>query len=167
MTETTDRNFLGIPVKGDINRGATRVPQRALTEFGLLLTGVLSDSTIVSLGWRQYTPYFNDGDPCIFRVGTPWVRTTDTAQTDSEDYEDDDEDDDDAEHWVMFRTIGHIDYRSKEYVGPDRERYDRVAALTDAIERGEFDDVLLDAFGDHAIVKITRDGITVDFYDHD
>ena len=22
-----------------------------------------------SVSWRQYTPYFNDGDPCYFRVG--------------------------------------------------------------------------------------------------
>lgn len=25
--------------------------------------------SIYSVSWRQYTPYFNDGDPCYFRVG--------------------------------------------------------------------------------------------------
>ena len=28
-----------------------------------------SHSNIKAIGWTQYTPYFNDGDECIFRVG--------------------------------------------------------------------------------------------------
>src|ERR1700674_1049946 len=25
--------------------------------------------SIENISWTQYTPYFNDGDPCVFRVG--------------------------------------------------------------------------------------------------
>lgn len=27
---------------------------------------------IHALSWRQYTPYFNDGDPCVFGVREPY-----------------------------------------------------------------------------------------------
>jgi len=35
--------------------------------------GILFDEfeEIVAVRWRQYTPYFNDGDPCVFRVNEP------------------------------------------------------------------------------------------------
>ncbi len=42
-----------------------------------------------------------------------------------------------------------------------------MSALGDAIESEAFNDVLLDAFGDHAKVRFRRTGITVDSYSHD
>lgn len=44
--------------------------------------------------WSQFTPYFNDGDPCIFRINGPIFVTQnfDTKNLrDSYEYEDDDE----------------------------------------------------------------------------
>jgi hypothetical protein len=73
---TPTRNFLGIPIDGEISRGDKRTPQRPLSELEPLIRAVLDDDTIHSFGWRQYTPYFNDGDACVFRVGEVWVRTT-------------------------------------------------------------------------------------------
>lgn len=46
-------------------------------------------------------------------------------------------------------------------------RHERCAALAYAIESGAFDDVLLEAFGDHARVTVRRDRIVVDEYSHD
>ena len=33
-----------------------------------------ANPTIAAVKWAQYTPYFNDGDPCIFRVGDPQIK---------------------------------------------------------------------------------------------
>lgn len=163
-------NFLGIPVHGDITKGADRVEQKPIEELQPILQAVLDDPTIVEFGWRQYTPYFNDGEPCAFGVHGTWVRTT--ADTDVEDeYE--------LEMW-SHRSLGKVTTQWAEnvvngrrektgetYEGPDRARYDRCKALERAVEGGHFENVLLEAFGDHARVTVRRDGIEIEFYEHD
>lgn len=166
---TTQKNFLGIPVEGDITPGATRVEQKPIEELQPILQAVLDDPTITEFGWRQYTPYFNDGDPCEFSAHGLWVRTTD----------DKDADEDELEMWG-HRTLGKVTTtwvddpttnrrvpESETYEGPDRARYDRCKALEKAVEGGAFEVVLLEAFGDHAEVTVRRDGIEVEFYSHD
>ncbi|WP_033307382.1 hypothetical protein RFN58_07095 [Streptomyces iakyrus] len=162
---TSGRNFLGIPVQGDITPGATRVEQKPIEELQPILQAVLDDPAIVEFGWRQYTPYFNDGDPCEFSVHGTWVRTTDDA----------DAEEDELEMWG-HRSLGKIPGRRDEttgewvkdpYEGPDEARYHRCKALEKAVEGGAFEVVLLEAFGDHANITVRRDGIEVEFYDHD
>ena len=164
-------NFLGIPVHGDITRGACRVEQKPIEDLQPILQAVLDDPTIVEFGWRQYTPYFNDGAPCTFSVHGTWVRTT----------ADEDADEDDLEMWghcSLGTTTGGewVDdpdqpgRRKKvgeQYEGPDEDRYRRCKALEAAVEGGAFENVLLDAFGDHATVTVRRTGIEVEFYSHD
>lgn len=197
---TTDqhRNFLGIPIEGDITRGERRVAQRPLSDLAPLIRAVLDDPTMHSFGWTQYTPYFNDGDACIFSVGEPWFKTVDDArkagQLDEneegyawlgkehgegeDDEEDDDTDYDDLDSFTLTTYgDGHPSLGKREgtgwaaepgaYVGPDEARYDRVYALNTAINSGAFEDVFLEAFGDHCSVVVTATGITVDEYSHD
>jgi hypothetical protein len=159
-------NFLGIPVIGDITQGANRVDQKPIEEFQPTLQAVLDDPTVVEFGWRQYTPYFNDGEPCEFSVYGTWVRTT--ADEDVED---------EYELEVgNHRTLGTRPFRKSPesgkyetcpYEGPDEARFDRCRALMSALEGGSFEHVLIEAFGDHATVTVRRDGIEVEFYDHD
>jgi hypothetical protein len=170
---TQTKNFLGIPVEGDISKGDKRVPQRPLSELEPLIRAVLDDPTMKAFGWTQYTPYFNDGDPCVFSVGTSWFLTVEDPDLD--DVEDTDTYEVDyGEH----PTLGKRDYEyhgswpdrqrvDLGYTGPDEARYDRVRALSAAINGGAFEDVLLEAFGDHASVRVTAQGITVDTYEHD
>jgi hypothetical protein len=170
-------NFLGIPVEGDIQHPDKKTPQRPLSELEPLLRAVLDDPTIDSFGWTQYTPYFNDGDPCVFHVGEPWFRTKGdpAVKADSNDEDEDYDEDDDEEHGVGYGhpTLGNRDFDyvngarvEKPYVGPDEARYDRCVALAEAVDSGAFDDVLLESFGDHCRVKVTSAGITVDEYSH-
>lgn len=44
---TTDTNFLGMPVSGDITQGSTRVEQKPLEELAPLFQAVLDDPTIL------------------------------------------------------------------------------------------------------------------------
>lgn len=150
--------------------GEARVVQRPLSDLEPVLRAVLADEEIVSFGWTQYTPYFNDGDRCVFGLGEPWFRTTADDPRD----EDSDEDDEDVLMLSMHPTLApeRYDRVSRQVVRVERdaetiERYARCQALGDALETGEFDDVLLDAFGDHAHVRISRSGIVVDEYRHD
>lgn len=176
---TTTNSFLGILVEGDIVRRDPKIKQRPLEEFAPILQAVLDDESIVEFGWHQYTPHFNDGDPCEFGVGSPWFRTVqNVAASKPADGEDDGEDD--GETWQLElcsnTTLGERrrtwnrekkDWEYGDYVGTDAARYDRCQALKDAMGSGAFDEVLLAAFGDHAEVTVKRDGIQVDFYSHD
>lgn len=166
-------NFLGIPVKGDITGSERRTEQKPLSELEPLMRAVLDDPTMKAFGWSQYTPYFNDGDPCTFRVGTPWFLTVDDPDVD--DVEDTySYEIDYSEHPSLGKTEDTYEgvwpdrkVVSSIYTGPDEERYKRVRALSAAINGGAFEDVLLEAFGDHAEVVVRPSGIRVDFYSHD
>jgi hypothetical protein len=165
MTKTTT-NFLGIPVEGDINKGSKSTPPKPLSELEPLMRAVLDDPTMKAFGWNQYTPYFNDGDPCVFSMSEPWFLTD--ADPDPDDVEDRYEFSVGSSHPSLGKR--EYDWTNKvdlPYDGPDEQRYDRVAALARAIESGAFNDVLLEAFGDHAEVRISASGITVDTYHHD
>lgn len=161
-------NFLGITINGDITRGSTRVEQRPIEELAPIMQAVLDDQAIAAFGWTQYTPYFNDGDPCEFGVHTCWVRTVDDDPDTNDRW--------DLEMGSNHPTLGGRGYRYSStagtyvdtpYEGPDEARYDRCLALSQAVEGGAFENVLLESFGDHAEVTVTRDGITVEVYDHD
>jgi hypothetical protein len=157
--------FLGIPVEGEITRGDKRAEQRPLAEFAPLMQAVLDDPLIEEFGWHQYTPYFNDGDPCVFSAYGAWVHTAEKTDSDI----------DDEEQQLDYHPVIGIkrwDEKSRSYARvkqtPEHSAaYNRVKELSDAIEGGHFDDVLLDAFGDHAMVIVKKDSITVEFYEHD
>lgn len=177
-------SFLGIPVEGDIFKADKRVPQRPLSELEPLIRAVLADEYIHSFGWTQYTPYFNDGEPCVFSVGDPWFRTVDDVKAKAPDADEDDEDYDGEDRYGIgyggHPTLGEQDWEYDNprdwenrrkiygpYRGERQESFQVCAALSDAVNSGAFEDVLLEAFGDHAKVTVRASGITVDTYEHD
>lgn len=172
----TTTSFLGIPVDGDIVRPDRRVKQRPLGEFTPLVQAVLDDQFVTEFGWRQYTPYFNDGDPCVFGAHGLWVRTVvDSGSRDGSDRDGEDEDADRDQLDLDYHpTLSPRRWNEKAARFEDVElapqkaaSYARCKALADAIDSGAFDEVLLEAFGDHADIAVKRDGITVEFYEHD
>ncbi|MGR7002790.1 hypothetical protein ACU686_40405 [Yinghuangia aomiensis] len=160
------KNFLGIPVTGRINPGSTRVDQRPIEELQPIMQAVLDDPTIIEFGWTQFTPYFNDGEPCEFGVSGFWVRTDADA-----DVDDTYELETDYQHPSLGKAGRRWDEEARTFVdlpyeGPDEARYRRCDALDTAIEGGAFENVLHAAFGDHAQITVRRDGIQVDAYSH-
>lgn len=160
------KSFLGVPVKGDISRTEKRTQQKPLEDLAPLFEAVLSDPLIQSFGWTQYTPYFNDGDPCIFRVNAPYFRTV--------------QDGDESDRWALeidygrHPTLGGAETEwknglrvEKAYEGDHETTYRACRALNAALQSGSFDDVLQGNFGDHATITVSREGIEVEFYEHD
>lgn len=180
-TTTPERNLLGIPIIGDI-QGSTVPTQRPIEDLAPLLQAVLDDPGIEEFGWRQYTPYFMDGDPCVFGIGDIWFLSPEDADDEADQKERREDPYMWAEHHYLHGergfaetlTTGHWDTEKNRWVSEDvpnphydQDRYDRLDALTDAIGSGQFNNALLNAFGDHAIVTINRDNITVEFYEHE
>lgn len=107
-----------------------------------------------SFTWRQYTPYFNDGDPCIFRTIPPgeYDEESDIILTDKNDY--------------------YVSYLYDNAVAQDRAMYKKYKSLKDDLSDlwsiiNQYDDILEKEFGEHSEVKVTHTSIDVTYYDHD
>lgn len=191
MTDDIKRNFLGIPISGDINEGSSRVEQLPREDFEAIVLQVLNNEFFVDFGWTQYTPYFNDGDPCEFSANGLWIRTVKDIPIPTgpfafqEEAADEDAEDEDEYFQEKFGIDYHTHptlggqswpngYRDSDnnpiepvYAGHHEAEWRLARELDKAIEGGQFENVLLDLFGDHCQVKVTRTGITVDEYSHD
>jgi hypothetical protein len=93
------------------------------------------------IGWTQYTPYFNDGDPCVFSVKNLHV-FDETVEEDAED------------------LYAGVDI----YWGDGPKNYPLIAALALTLSGAE--DLLLEMFGDHCKIVVTPSGIDVEEYEH-
>jgi hypothetical protein len=114
---------------------------------------------IESFGWRQYTPFFNDGDSCEFGVhaSDPYVNGEYVDECDWYDWR------------VKYYLKGDAPYANllTEHPELDIEACKVVEEFISVIESIP-EDFLKDLFGDHAQVTISKDGtISVDEYDHD
>lgn len=115
---------------------------------------------VSKLKWSQYTPYFNDGDACVFGVNS--VQAVLKAEAGGEEEESEDGND----SW-------HFSYTAeKDNNGLTAEQKKEYRRLSKALKEfdesfGKMNDALLFAFGDHVEVTCTRDEIAVDEYSHD
>ena len=101
-------------------------------------------SEIEGIRWHQYTPYFNDGDPCIFGLHGMYVKIK-WEKEDTGDLED------------GYRYAGG---------GPNEGRFGKdVGAFEEALDFNT--DALQAVFGDHVQVTATRDKIDIEDYQHD
>jgi hypothetical protein len=102
-----------------------------------------------SFAWNQYTPYFNDGDTCYFRVSSDF----ESMKINGEDVYD----------WEYdSRRDGGVGYHHPDF--PDGTLASDLENLIGSFE----EDTLLKIFGDHVEVTIARGGKTsVEEYDHE
>jgi hypothetical protein len=180
MSDT--RTFMGMTIEGEVGRFTPRPAQRPAEELLPYVNNLLAFDEIAGVKWTQYTPYFNDGDACVFSANGPMLTLTEDADKTAED-------DEEQEEYAYDDRVWISDYSEKflslvpeyDWVGkwPDRvkvyregtgnrdlaEAYDALEAL----ESGAFDDVLQEHFGEHSMVHFYKgsDKIRVDFYEHD
>lgn len=154
--EIRDRKISGEP---QYDRGRSTVPPATAAEFTEATDAVLSIPGIYAARWRQYTPYFNDGEPCEFSVQDIEVKLSplDDEEDERGDYED-----------------GFIDTYMMDY-GRDRgeltelsdEAFEALKKAVKAWSSLNIDEVCRRNFGDHSTVTATLEGFAVEFYDHD
>ncbi len=101
-----------------------------------------ADPKLESFSWRQYTPYFNDGEECVFSAHTSEI----TITYDGNEHED-------------------VYLDGKQYGTPDDvwACSQRIKGLLEVFEEPD----LKELFGDHVAVTVTKDGATADEYSHD
>lgn len=154
-------------LKRVFSESATALFKETTKEFFELNPGVKA------VLWRQYTPYFNDGDTCEF--GVSCVTFTNAEGDDLHDISWGEYDGENESIWATenlkytltpptgYGTDYYADIRDK-ITGVDVESANLLDTM---IQSSEFSDVLKDIFGDHVTVVATRDGFDVSDCDHD
>jgi len=151
----------GRKITGDTEntKAQNLVPPATAAEFTEATDAVLSVPGVHAVRWRQATPYFNDGDPCEFRIQELGVRFSplDNEEDERGDYED-----------------GFVDRYSLSYLRKSGELTELSDSHFEALEKAVqvweslyADEVARRNFGDHATVTATLEGFDVEFYDHD
>lgn len=121
---------------------------------------------VEAIRWEQYTPYFNDGDACIFVVSEPRVRfkgdPVDIGYF--------------ADGFVNINTYGRY---ARVRVGTELEYEPIDSSDEEAVRRLEIirnivkfffkipESLLLSQYDDHQIVIVTSEGVECEFYEHD
>lgn len=162
----------------ELKRAQAQIAQtgkQALAELSKAL--FLSVPEVLSIQWAQYTPYFNDGDACVFglrRFGAALNAETVEAWK-SQGWEPSAEYEDGSREYFDSWTISSEYYwgkkTNKEAMVPAIP--ERALAVKDAVGSfeqalGSIEDILESTFGDHVKVTINADGtIETEEYNHD
>ncbi len=129
---------------------------------------------ITAVIWTQYTPYFNDGEPCVFGLQDPTFTNASEDEMKNVnpwgEYEGEDEN-----VWVCEGRIsrvlsGHHKWHKglAEQIlnagGVDIASCDMIESM---FASSEMEDIFETLFGDHVKVTATRKGFDIDEYEHD
>lgn len=126
---------------------------------------------ITALKWTQYTPYFNDGDPCEFRVNDVYYTNAPADELENVnawgEYEGEDE-----SVWVAS-NIKHT--LSSKYYEEEAAKIlaaggvdeDSCNLIDKMISSSEMEEIMEEMFGDHVQVTATREGFDITEHSHD
>lgn len=108
-----------------------------------------------ALIWSQYSPYFNDGDECVFGVNSVSAMSFIPEDFDFQIPEDEEE----QNHFI----ISDYDDENRESLSELEIR--AINAMSNFIETNE--ELMEDLFGNHVYVILTADGADVQECSHD
>lgn len=112
---------------------------------------------IKAISWTQYTPYFNDGEACVFSVGYMWFLT----EKGLEDFIEN------GGGYAEEYAAGDKSYYEEVYrVGLTVEDFDKIADFRHFLSNVP-EEIYEHTFGDHVYVIATKDGFEVEEYRHD
>lgn len=145
---------------------------------------------VEKVSWAQYTPHFNDGEPCVFGVNEPQARVRLSPEL-SDAYRgrlgtflylEDDEDVDEEEPGMPGHgegavvTFGGVKTWNIERLPPEeRAEVEALVAPYMDLSRdlgafigGDLEDAYQEAFGDHVKVEVRKNlVVTTEEYSHD
>lgn len=170
----TNAAVFGRPVEGDISYGETMRDQHDPQLFLDALDKLLAHEEVEYAQWIQYTPYFNDGDACIFGTHMEYGGGVKLTFSDNgEEYGGEagplfssfqkyvPADPANGKRWGSYEEVDEIDGVDITHIRPDLEDFRSI------VENGHHVVFLQKSFGDHATVRATKEGFSVDYYDHD
>lgn len=131
--------------------------EMVLAAFGIVFG---AHPLLESVTWRQYTPYFNDGDECVFGVDRDSFQVVYDGGSEFE-----------LDSWTSEKSFDkYFEAEETKIYTYDlyKELFDGCSSALNLFD----DDELKVVFGDHISVTILRNSFgevvcTVDDYDHD
>lgn len=118
---------------------------------------------IKGIWWAQYTPYHNDGEPCVFGINDIYFTNQEVSENPDDEGNKPTWGDAkwDSEFWFNSWTNVGEKASTPEYEEFSRQM-DEVEGLLNSLE-----DELYDCFGDHVEITLLPDRILVEEYDHE
>lgn len=150
-----------------INEDATQYEKLAESNsklvIELLRDFIRSTPELEAVRWEQYTPHFNDGDPCVFSVNylkakfAPGVLPDDQLGDGEDGF---------LDEWSYENQLEKV----KDAL--TFERYDRIEKVLQSVDKlhGALEilgEPVKKTFGDGKQVTVTKEGIDVEDYSHD
>lgn len=139
-----------------------KISQGSFKDF--FSTWLAENPKIEFVRWHQYTPHFNDGDPCKFSVSDLYF-----ALVDRETIPDHDGEESSGERGDGFFT--HFELSAQEKSDWCKVPRPAIVATEPLDELADTMNDLYDAlkisFGDGVQVTVSREEIVIDYYDHD
>lgn len=111
-----------------------------------------------SFSWTQYSPYFNDGDECVFSVN-------EVNYVNGIDIDEDQPDEEFVTDWNGLRDDkgNRPKVKNKHYVPELVQAIKDCRELVSLVE----EDTMAELFGNHVEVTVTRNGIETEECSHD
>lgn len=135
-----------------MDEARAKVADMSKAAVGALFKQFFTDHPkVTGIGWTQYTPYFNDGDPCEFGVSDFYYTTKQGV-----DFEEVSSFYDDEEEHGFKETYA-------DAARGEKAIKEAVSTLARAVD----EDIFETAFGDHARIIATPFGFHVTEYSHD
>lgn len=145
----------------EYNQAKKQFQQKMKSEFkGFFKQFFEQNPEVTTVSWRQYTPYFNDGDACVFSCYAEYA-----FATNAEDYEKirygEYLGEDPENVWIDDADYGSINEELiPDHVVKNMEELRRILGKVP-------DEIYLELFGDHVTVYAHKEGFTVEDYKHD
>ncbi len=131
--------------------------------FDDFISEIFNKYPIESFGWTQYTPYFNDGETCIFSANTDYLKINGEYAEESD--------------WISPTKIiswgdwnsvtrkyeNRVEEPNESYNSILSECYDEITGFLSNFDNQFY----LEKFGDHAEITVTKEGFTIEDCDHD
>lgn len=116
---------------------------------------------VTTFAWRQYTPYFNDGEECVFTCRANRGFATNALDYTNCRYGGYDGESDEETIWVVDKDYGNFNEEliSKRTLNSTN----KLRGILGKIEDSFYEEI----FGNHCIVYATKDGFEVVDYEHD
>jgi hypothetical protein len=134
----------------------------------MLKTLMKENPLIKAISWQQYTPSFNDGDPCEFTLSGPFIKFSNEVTGAGDHGVLDDEDSDKGFHDLQYDVNTEF-FKSKMDI-LNHEDIQQLEKTTSEVKKVmnslfEMEDSLHSMFGDGVNVVVTQKGLETEDYD--
>lgn len=145
------KDFMGIPIAGNYG-GWARAVQQPIEDLYPYFKEAF-DKGIKAVKWEQYTPGWNDGEPCEFSISdVKFTANSEIAQAWL--------DSDDPDYDVIYPNHGYRYFDEENFMGygehPDGNEFKNINL---PVAEGRFEDALRGVFGNDTQVVVTPERV--------